>query len=90
MKGDKKLPKVLPTAVVKRDREINAIIIAGMARQAKTDDEISIKLHITKRCFQDRRRNPGMFRLNELWTLCKELDLNSEEKATIMGEVLNR
>jgi len=82
------MPKVLPTEVVKRDREIKSIIIAGMTRQAKTDEEIALRLHITKRCFQDRKRNPGMFRLKELWTLTKELNLNGTERATIMGEVV--
>lgn len=63
-----------------RDVEFRRIIEGYIAVSGFTKDSIAKSLGITGRCFSDRLRSPGMFRLNELRRMCDMIRVKNEDR----------
>lgn len=79
------MPKLKVDKTEERCREVRAIILAGQARENVSDEKLAIKMLRTVKTVQNRRRDPGLYTLNELWAACDALKLNDKERAAILG-----
>lgn len=78
------MPKVKPYTYEEKQRLVRKVISGNMEVQALSEDEIAVKMHITKRTFQNKRRRPETFSLDELWKLSELLKISEEEKVQIL------
>nr|DAD89727.1 MAG TPA: SOS-response transcriptional repressor [Siphoviridae sp. ctWDo30] len=78
------MPKVKPYTYEEKQRLVRKVISGNMEVQALSEDEIAVKMHITKRTFQNKRRRPETFSLDELWKLSELLKFSEEEKVQIL------
>ena len=78
------MPKVKPYTYEEKQRLVRKVISGNMEVQALSEDEIAVKMHITKRTFQTKRRRPETFSLDELWKLSELLKFSEEEKVQIL------
>ena len=79
------MPKIKADKMEMRRREVRAIVLAGQARENISDGQLALKMHRVKRTVQNRRREPELFTLEELWCLCDVLNLSYDDRATILG-----
>lgn len=78
------MPRVIENEVVQKNRTIRAVIAKNMALLDLSDEDVAIKLHCVKRTFQNKKRDPETFTLEELRRLAKALKFSDEEKAMIL------
>ena len=63
---------------------IKAIIAEHKQRKGMTDAMVAKAAGINPGTFVQRKRNPGTFRLNDLWAICNVLDVPEEQRNTIL------
>ncbi|MCH5271610.1 MAG: hypothetical protein J1E83_12815 [Lachnospiraceae bacterium] len=79
------MPKLKVPKDDKRRREVLAIMAAGQVRQGVSDNQLASRMCRTVRTLQNRRNNPDLFTLQELWAMCDALHLNANDRAAILG-----
>ena len=67
-----------------RSDNIKAIIAEHKQRKGMTDAMVAKAAGINPGTFVQRKRNPGTFRLNDLWAICNVLDVPEEQRNTIL------
>lgn len=67
-----------------RSDNIKAIIAEHKQRKGMTDAMVAKAAGIKPGTFVQRKRNPGTFRLNDLWAICNVLDVPEEQRNTIL------
>lgn len=67
-----------------RSDNIKAIIAEHKQRKGMTDAMVAKAAGINPGTFVQRKRNPGTFRLNDLWAICNVLDVPQEQRNTIL------
>ena len=78
------MPKLKETDEQQKDRLTRAIIAKNMELYGLSEEQVAVKLRFAKRTFQNKRKRPGTFTLEELRRLGTALKLSDEEKALIM------
>lgn len=78
------MPKLKPTEEQEKGCVLRAYIAKNMELQRMDDAAVAVKLHVSRRTFQNKKRFPGTFRADELWNLCRVLKFTEEEKAAIL------
>lgn len=67
-----------------RSENIRAIINEYKARRCLTNAGIAKAINMPLRTFENRKADPGIFRIEELWLLCEALGVPEEQRKTIM------
>lgn len=78
------MPKLKESEVEQKNRITRAYIVKNMELYSLSDEEVALKLHIVKRTFQNKKKRPGTFTLDELRRLCNVLKFDDQEKAMIL------
>lgn len=78
------MPKLKESEEEQKNRLTRAYIAKNMELYSLNDEQIAIKLRCTKRTFQNKKRRPETFTLQELRKLCVVIKLSNEEKAEIL------
>ncbi len=75
------------TRICKREekkRLVRAYISKNMELQGVDEENVALKIRVTKRTFQNKRKRPETFTLDELWDLCEALKFTDDEKAAVL------
>lgn len=67
-----------------RAENIRAIIHEYKSRRRLTNAGIAKAINMPLRTFENRKADPGIFRIEELWLLCEALGVPEEQRKTIM------
>lgn len=78
------MSKIKETEAQLKDNIVRAYIAKNMALYNLSDDYVALKLHCTKRTFQNKKKRPETFTLGELRKLCKAIKLNDDEKGMLI------
>jgi hypothetical protein len=78
------VPKIKESVDEQKNNITRAYIAKNMALYNLTDEQVATKLRCTKRTFQNKKKRPETFTLEELRKLCIVIKLNSEEKSLII------
>lgn len=78
------MPKLKESELEQKNRITRAYIAKNMELYGLSDEEVAVKLHIVKRTFQNKKKRPGTFTLEELRKLCTLLKFNEQEKAMLL------
>jgi len=78
------MPKLKESEVEQKNRITRAYIVKNMELYSLSDEEVALKLHIVKRTFQNKKKRPGTFTLDELRRLCYVLKFDDQEKAMLL------
>lgn len=70
--------------VKKKKRLVRAYISKNMELQGVDEENVALKIRVTKRTFQNKRKRPETFTLDELWDLCEALKFTDDEKAAVL------
>lgn len=80
------MPKLRPNEKELQDRERRAVLEAGQAREAISDEAMAKSIGVVLRTFQRRKKEPGELSVQELRAITKTLHLTSTEVMTfVMG-----
>lgn len=78
------MPRLKESADQQKDNMIRAYIAKNKTLTQLTDDEISMKLHITRNTYYLKRKKPSTFTLGEIRRLIEVLKFSEEEKALFL------
>lgn len=78
------MPKLKESEAEHKNRIARAYIAKNMELYGLSDEEVAVKLHIVKRTFQNKKKRPGTFTLEELRRLCNVLKFDDQDKAMIL------
>lgn len=60
-------------------------IIAKYIPNKGDEDKAAVMIRRTKRCLQDKRRNPETFTLGEMLAFCDSVHMTGPDRAMILG-----
>lgn len=79
------MPKLRPTKLDERQRTVRALISAKMD-MCKLDEETTASRSLmSKRTFQNKRKRPETFTMDEMWRLGEVLHFTESDYATIIA-----
>lgn len=78
------MPKLKQSETEQKNCITRAHIAKNMELYGLSDEEVAVKLRIVKRTFQNKKKRPGTFTLDELRRLCNVLKFDDQEKAMIL------
>lgn len=78
------MPRLKESPDKQKDNLVRAYIAKNQALYGMSDEEVAIKIHCTKRTFQNKKKRPATFTLGELRRLCDAIKLSEEEKSQFM------
>ncbi|SES69394.1 hypothetical protein [[Clostridium] polysaccharolyticum] len=78
------MPKIKLSEQEEKDRRARACIAKNMELNGLNDESVAIKLHVTKRTFQNKKKRPGTFTLAELRKLSEVFKLSDEDKLQLI------
>ena len=78
------MPRLKVSSSEESSRVVRACINGNMALYNVSEDQMAVKMGVTKRTVQHRREDPRNYTLEELWTLSKTLKLTPVQAASIV------
>jgi transposase len=78
------MPKLKESEAEEKNRIARAYIAKNMELYGLSDEDVSKKLHVVKRTFQNKKKRPETFTLDELRKLCYVLKFNDQEKVMLL------
>lgn len=78
------MPKLKESIDQQKDNITRAYIAKNQTLYGLSDEEVAVKIHCTRKTYQNKKRRPATFTLGELRRLCAAIKLSDEEKALIM------
>lgn len=79
------MPKVSISKYEERCRLVRGLIAKGKAIKQKSDTDLAKLTGKNPRLMESRNKNPGSFRLEELWYICDALGMSLEERGELLG-----
>lgn len=79
------MPKLAPSKREERCRQVRGVIKKGMEIKKKTNSDLAKAAGKNPRFMELRNKDPGTFRLDELWAICDTLQIPPEERLQIIG-----
>lgn len=78
------MSKVKVSETEEKNRHVRACIAKNMELYGLKDEDVAIKLHVTKRTFQNKRKRPETFTLKEMRTLITILKLSESDRLQLI------
>lgn len=79
------MPKIAPSKREMRCRQVRGIICKWKEIKKKSDKDLAKAAGKNPRFMETRNRDPGSFRLDELWSICDALGIPPDERLEIIG-----
>lgn len=77
------MPKVKPSPTEEASRVVRACISGNMELYNVSEEQMAVRMGVTKRTVQNRREEPRNYTLEELWALARTLKLTPIQAASI-------
>ncbi len=78
------MPKIKLSEQEEKDRRARACIAKNMELNGLNDESVAIKLRVTKRTFQNKKKRPGTFTLTELRKLVDILKISESDRLELV------
>lgn len=78
------MPRLKPSEREEQRRIVRAVIAGNLERYGLKDEAIAKKAGVHVNTIRNRMSDPGMYRLEELWALAKELRFTPLQAASIV------
>ena len=78
------MPKVKPNPTEEASRIVRACISGNMELYNVSEEQMAVKMGVTKRTVQNRREEPRNYTLEELWALSRTLKWTPIQAASIV------
>ncbi len=78
------MPRLKPSEREERKRIVRAVISGNKERYGVDDVALAAQSGVTDRTLRSRRDDPGMYRLEELWALARELRFTPTQAVSIV------
>ena len=78
------MPKIKLSEQEEKNRKVRACIAKHMELNGLDDETVAIKLHVTKRTFQNKKKRPGTFTLTELRKLVDILKISESDRLELV------
>lgn len=79
------MPKLKPFRFEENQRMARSVVSKYMDLTNTDEEKAAVVIRVTKRCFQDKRKRPETFSLNELWAFAESVNMTGADRAILMG-----
>ncbi len=79
------MPAVKPSRHERHQRQARSVLSKYLDLTKTDEEKAALTIRRTKRCFQDKRKRPETFTLDELWDFCDAVHMSGADRAIIMG-----
>lgn len=78
------MPKVRPNHTEEASRVVRACVSGNMALHNISEEQLAVKMGVTKRTVQNRRDEPRNYTLEELWVVARALKWTPIQAASVI------